>query len=469
MAAVVLVSLLIAAVLLYFEPRLARAPKPGAVLPLEPLEFPPGFLWATGEDAYQHEGGNLNADWSEWELGSPFEDGSVAGDCADFWRRYEEDFARAAADGQNAHRIGLEWSRLEPESGRYDEAAWTRYRAMLESLKAKGLVTFVNLWHFTLPRWAAASGGWLDDQVFERWEAFAAEAARRLGDLVDYWSTMIDAQIYVLRGYFVGDIPPLKKDPELGLRVYARLLDAHAAASRAIKRSGRAPRGISPRVGQIYFFALFESAGNPLDSLACGQMDSIFNRAMLDALVTGTLELSLLGGPRIRRAEEDWKGSLDWLGVNYYYREIVAFSPRAQGFVRRYPGPSAGRTDLGWEIYPEGLYRLCVDLAGRYPGLPLMIAENGLADEADTSRPRFILGHLLYLRKLLDEGIGILGYTYWSLTDNLEWTQGFRPKFGLYRVDRSTMERSETRSARLFRFIATRNRLPSEEELASLD
>ena len=147
---------------------------------------------------------------------------------------------------------------------------------------------------------------------------------------------------------------------------------------------------------------------------------------------------------------------------------MLSFSPFTPGFIRRETVKGHPATDMGWEIYPEGLYRLCKKISARYPGVPLIIAESGLADEQDRQRPRFIVDHLLWTHKLIDEGVPVKGYTYWSLTDNWEWAHGFWPKFGLYRVATDTLERKETRSARLYRFIASNNRLPTEEEFESL-
>ncbi len=448
---------------LFWLPRRLRRPRLATALPLTGQTFPDGFLWGTGEDAYQHEGGNEHADWYAWERSEPhpFADGSVAGRCVDFWNRYEDDFSRAAADGQNFHRIGVEWSRLEPAPGIYDDAAFAHYRLMLESLKAKGMRVAVNLWHFTLPAWAATAGAWENPQTMVRWEAYVGECGRRFGDLVDYWSTMIDAQIYVLRGYFTGEIPPLKHDPAAGVRVLGTLAHAHARAYHILKPFGG-------QVGMIYFFSLCQSAGNPLDAFVTDQFDRLFNWNLPDALHTGRLRVAIAGGPRLDQSLPEAAGTLDWLGVNYYYREIIRFNPRAQGLVDRGPAPGAALTDMGWEIYPEGLYRLCKALRRRYPGMPLVITENGLADRGDERRPRFILDHLAWLHRLLAEGCPLLGYSYWAGTDNLEWLDGFVPKFGLYRVDMQTMERRETASARLYRFIATNNRLPRESEVADI-
>ncbi|HSV96945.1 MAG TPA: glycoside hydrolase family 1 protein [Spirochaetota bacterium] len=448
-----------------------RRPRPSDPVSISGQRFPGGFLWATGEDAYQHEGGNLANDWARWEAQepSPIENGDRCGIAADFYNRYESDFDLAARDGQNAHRIGIEWSRLEPEKGRYDEEAFRRYDAMIDAMRRRGFTVFLNLWHFTLPLWAADEGGWESAQVMGRWEALVRQCATRFGGRVDYWSTMIDAQIYALAGYAVGEIPPNQKDIKRALSVYRTLIHAHARAYHLIKKHAAPPGGASaPRVGQIYFFFHYEPKGFLLDRVITRQMDRIFNENLLDALYTGTIELRVLMGPTVREHDDSIRGTLDWIGVNYYTREILSFNPLKPGFIGRKTCASSRTTDMGWEIYPEGIYRLCKKLEGRYPGVPLFIAESGLADAADDRRPRFILEHLAWVHRLIGEGCPITGFTHWSITDNWEWAKGFGPKFGLYRVNRETMERVETASARLYRFIAHNNRLPEESEIDAI-
>lgn len=444
-----------------------RRHPPSRPIPIQGQTFPAGFLWATGEDAYQHEGGNFNNDWARWEQQkpSPIESGEICGPAADFYNRYTEDFDLAVRDGQNAHRIGIEWSRVEPQPGIYDEAAWQHYEHMLAALKEKGLTVFFNIWHFTLPLWAVDTGGWENPELMTRWEAFVRECARRFGRYIDYWSTMIDAQIYALAGYGLGEIPPCQKDIKRAVRVYQTLIHAHARAYHIIKAT--APQyGATqpPRIGMIYFFFHYEPQSFFLDRFVSAQTDNIFNWAFLDALHTGTVDISIPLGPSVKEHSADLKGTLDWIGVNYYTREILSFNPLKPGLIERKTSAQYPKTDMGWEIYPEGLYRLGRTLMRRYPGIPLVITENGLADAADAKRPQFILDHLAWTHKLLNEGCPILGYTYWSLTDNWEWAKGFGPKFGLYRIDRRTLARSETRSARLYRFIARQNRLPHPSE-----
>ncbi|MBP7736405.1 MAG: glycoside hydrolase family 1 protein [Spirochaetes bacterium] len=435
--------------------------------------FPEGFLWATGEDAYQHEGGNCNNDWFQWESGtpSPIENGDTCGASVDFFNRYEEDFSRAKSDGQNAHRIGIEWSRVEPERGRYDEKAWDHYGAMLASLKEKGFTVFLNLWHFTLPLWAADLGGWESGAVMERWRAYVRECALRFGRYVDFWSTMIDAQIYALAGYGLGEIPPNRADIALAVKIYGILIHAHAEAYHIIKEHAETPPGgnaAGPRVGMIYFFFHYRAKSFFLDRVVAGQTDRIFNWNFLDAIHSGVIDIGILLGPSLREKDDRLKGTLDWLGVNYYTREILSFNPFKPGMVNRTSYPHYPVTDMGWEIYPEGLYHVCREAARRYPGVPMMITECGLADAKDDRRPGYILDHLAWTLRLIEEGCPVIGFTYWSLTDNWEWAKGFGPKFGLYRVDMKSFAREETRSARIYRFIADNNRLPDNEELRAL-
>ncbi len=451
-----------------------RKHPPSRRLSLRNRSFPEGFLWATGEDAYQHEGGNHNNDWARWEAQtpSPIQDGRTCGTSIDFYHRYEGDFRRAEGDFQNAHRIGVEWSRLEPEKGSYDENAFEHYEDMLSSMKSLGFTVFLNLWHFTLPLWAADRGGWDDESVMERWKALVEKVARRFGKYVDYWSTQIDSQIYALRGNALGEIPPNKTDLKLAMRIYRQLILAHAEAYHIIKAHANVDmegNRRDPRVGLIYFFFHFEPKSIFIDRYVTRQLENLFNWAFLDACSTGQIDIGIPPGPSVSEFNQKVKGTLDWIGINYYTRQIISFHPFKPGFTSLQNYPDYPKSDMDWEIYPEGLYRLGKKLAERYPGIPLMITESGLADAEDSRRPQFILDHLAFVHRLIEEGCPIFGFTYWSLTDNWEWQEGFRPKFGLYEVDLETKERRPRRkSVELYRFIVRNNRLPSEEELSGL-
>lgn len=456
----ILSSLAVVVVLTLGAQRLGRMVKQhrhSAAIDPSGRTFPDGFIWFTGEDAYQHEGGNRNNDWARMEESpdTPVPGGERNEMAADFFRRYEEDFDVVQRDGHQAHRIGVEWSRIEPERGRYDEAALATYQAMLESLRRRGLQTFFNIWHFTLPLWAADDGGFESERVMADWQRLVRMLARRFGPMVDFWSTMIDSQIYALRGYGVGEIPPRVRDMKRALWMYEALVRAHAHAYRIIKdETEDAP------VGQIYFFDIYESAGGPLDAFITRRLDSIFNWAYLGALRTGRLSVSVPGGPSLRTEIPEAAGTLDWLGVNYYRRQIISVDLKASGGVRQETLPGVPTTDMGWEIYPEGLFLVLERLSRRYPELPLYITESGLADADDSRRPRYITDHLAWVHEAISRGVPVRGFSYWSLTDNWEWIEGSGPKFGLYAVDLATGARTPRPSARLFSWITRNNRLP---------
>ena len=170
--------------------------------------FPDGFLWGSATSAHQVVGGNTNSDWWEWEHTPGSAAVESSGDGIDHWHRYDEDFALLAALGQNAHRFSLEWSRIEPAEGEFSRAALDHYARVLESLAHHGLTAFATLYHFTLPRWFAARGGWLADDALDVFGRYVEKIAQRVGDLIPYACTVNEPQIVALQGYWRGHFPP---------------------------------------------------------------------------------------------------------------------------------------------------------------------------------------------------------------------------------------------------------------------
>ena len=434
--------------------------KPGA-------SFPEGFLWGSGEDAYQHEGNSTNNDWHAWEneVPSPIDAGDKLGSGTDFWNRYKGDFQLAADDFHTTHRIGVEWSRIEPERGVYDEDAIAVYVDMLKTMKEEhGFVTFLNLWHFTLPMWAVDAGGWENEEMMmERWEAFVTLCAQRFAPYVDYWSTMIDSQIYPLTGYMIGEIPPCQKDQKRALEVYRILVKAHGVAYHLIKEHGvrKGDAEFVPQVGQIYFFFDFHRRGFIVDAVVRKLFRDIFNWGFLDGITKGKLNL-FVPFDRMKADIPEAKDTLDWLGVNYFTRAVVSFDPFEPGLVSRRRQTQYTTSDMDWEIFPEGIYLTLKRIKKRYGDIPLFITECGLADVDDSRRPRFVVDHLAWVKKAIDDGVDVRGFFHWSLTDNWEWQRGHWPRFGMYRVDYETKERTRTETAALFAKIAKDNALPEQ-------
>ena len=437
---------------------------------------PGGFLLGVATSAHQIEGGNHN-DWTAWEPGH-YADGTphVKGGATtargpDSWNLWPKDVEAIRALGANVYRLGIEWSRLEPTEGAWDADAAARYRAMLTALvetQPHAIAPMLNLYHFTLPPWVVARGGWEWEGAPAAFAAFAARAAEAFGDRVDLWCTINEPNVYVTKSFMSAEWPPGVRDPARALRVFARLLHAHGLAAAAIRARDRVDAdgdGLPARIGIAHNVIVFDAASaSPLDALVAHVADRFYNAALPEALAGGHIHLAL---PRVAAIDEpapELAGSLDWLGINYYTRRTV----RARlGRPGDRPGagagapyevvtdPSRAHNDLGWEIYPEGLYRVLVRFA-RY-GWPLIVSENGVADRAGDARPGFMRAHVYALDRARAAGVDVRGYIYWSLIDNFEWSHGYDGRFGLYTIDFAgdpTLARRPTPAVDTFRELA---------------
>jgi beta-glucosidase len=412
--------------------------------------FPPGFLWGAATSSHQVEGGNDGSDWWDWEQRpGTIHDGTRSGDAAGWWHgAAEDDLRRAAAMGHSAHRLGVEWSRIEPEPGRYDDAALARYAAILDAARAAGLRTMVTLHHFTLPRWAARGGSWLDPGLPARLGALTARCAQAWGERVDLWATINEPNVQGLLGYGAGLWPPGHTRLDLALRAMANLLRGHVASFAALRR-------VRPtaQVGLVLNLPCIEPERprHPLDRAVARAQDWAFCGAWLWALRTGRVPPPLALAPT---PVPGLRGSFDWLGVNYYGRMAVRFDPRAptRAFGRHVQEPSVrcGGADWG-QIHPAGLAGQ-LRRAARL-GAPVYVTENGVCDPTDRLRPRFLVDHVRAVRQVLHEGVDVRGYFHWSLVDNFEWAEGWAPRFGLLALDRESGARTPRRSAEVYAAI----------------
>lgn len=418
-----------------------------------PLSFPEGFLWGTATAAHQVEGGNTNNNWYafEQEPGRIFR-GQRSGNACEWWTgRAEEDVARMAALGTNAHRLSIEWSRIEPEPGSWSSDAVQRYREILMAMREAGIAPMVTLYHFTHPLWLEEAGGWLNDASPEWFEGFVRGAVRDLGDLCDTWCTVNEPNVFSAQGYFNGRFPPGHEDMGEYFRALLNLLLAHARAYRAIHE-------IQPqaRVGLAKHMIAWHPRHprNPVGRKVTRTLDAMFNGITLGALRTGSWR-PLLG----RRSTVDGlQGTLDWIGLNYYQRYDAGFSLAALGSLGIDYSAREGRPKgpEGWgELYPDGLLEALQRFSNTF-SLPIYITENGVPDETDQVRPGFILRHLHRTWQAIQAGCDVRGYFFWSLMDNFEWAEGFDPRFrfGLFGVDFATQERTLRRSGEMYRSIA---------------
>lgn len=421
--------------------------------------FPKGFYWGAATSAYQVEGG-LHNSWSEWEKQNAdrlaheattyykdwqrekfptmlMPDNYISGSTADFWNRYEEDFDILEKLHLNAFRLSIEWSRIEPEEGVFDETAITHYRNMLESLKRRSITLFVTCWHWTDPLWIARNGGWENPKTIDAYERYVRRITKEFGDLVDFWQPLNEPGTFVGMSYIQGAFPPQVKSFLRANRVFKHLMRAHRIGYRAIKE-------LSPeaQVGMSHY--------------------AVFNIPHQNKLIN-RLVIPIIDYFRNWRFLNSIDDVNDFIGIQFYHTDYLDFSPFRWKFGNGNWGPITRKnpdkdlTDIGWDIYPEGIYHLIVR-AAKY-GKPIYITENGLADEFDERRSQFIHDHLSFIHRAIEAGADVRGYFYWSLLDNFEWDKGFWPRFGLVHVDYQTQARTIRKSALAYAQVAQANTL----------
>lgn len=383
------------------------------------MKFPEDFLWGASTAAYQVEGGIENCDWAEAARAGRV---PPAGQACDFYHRFEADFDLAASLGMNAQRFSIEWARIEPEEGKFDESEIEHYRAVLRALRARGLTPMVNLWHFTLPLWFSKRGGFLHrdaPEVFARYCRFVVE---RLGKEAELWLTHNEPMVYAGKGYWEGLWPPFCKNLLKHLRVVPSVARAHRAAYMAMKDARP-----EIQIGIAKHNIFFESNWNPVNQLVCVFVDWFWNHRFLQLI----------------------DGYQDFIGLNHYHHRKFGATAAEKARVVR--------SDIGWELHPWSLYRCLVGLK-RY-GLPIYVSEHGLADAADSRRSEFIKNAARSVHRALEEGVPVKGYLHWSLLDNYEWASGFTPRFGLIEVDYATQERRIRESAYVYKRLCEQNAL----------
>jgi len=421
--------------------------------------FPAGFVWGAATSAHQVEGGNRLNDWWRFEhLPGKIAHGDISGPACRHYEFFQHDFALAAGDGHNAHRLSLEWSRIEPERGRIETGAVTHYHEVLAALRRLQLTPMVTLHHFTNPLWIADRGGWENRETIERFCEFVRFCAREYGGEVDWWCTINEPDVYGFRSYSEGSWPPAKRDDSAALVVIAHLLEAHGRAYHILHEEDRADADGDGRAAIVGFaknYPILEPARPwfPLDRLRAAAEQQVFNAAVLAAPVSGEIALSIPGARAVKRQVPELERSLDYLGLNYYTRwKVKMFAPDPH-----VPAKGATLNDLGWEIYPRGLEEVLMRLQSI--GVPVVVTENGVADASDQLRPGALVESVIHVGRAIERGASVLGYFHWSLLDNFEWAEGYRGRFGLYRVDFDDPERprTRTRSAAIYGRIARAN------------
>jgi beta-glucosidase len=426
-------------------------------MPSATFHFPRGFLWGTATSSHQVEGNNKNNNFWVWEQepGRIIDD-SKSGLACDWWGgRWREDFERIAESGQNAHRFSIEWSRVQPKPDQWDEGVLDRYREMLRRLQELNITPMVCLHHFSEPMWASELGGWKNKDLVSLFESYVIKTVEALREYSNLWITINEPNVLVIYSHLLGLFPPGEKNIGVIAKVYENLVKAHSAAYHVIHR-------IQPlsRVGIATNYRSFKPAKtwNPIDRGLVGLANNVFNNAVPRALQDGYLRL-----PLMRKRIPEAKGTQDFLGLNYYTREDIAFNLMNPDilFLKLFPQPDAELSDTGFMANePEGMFEALK--WGLQFNIPLIVTENGIEDADDDLRPKYIIQHLHQVWRGINFNWPIKGYFHWTLVDNFEWERGWTQRFGLWELDVETQARRKRASADLYSAICTQNSLSSE-------
>ncbi len=425
-------------------------------MPRATFTFPAGFLWGTATASNHVEGNNLNNDWWAWEQQEGrIINGDRSGKACDWWGgRWREDFDRAHETYQNAHRLSVEWSRIQPERDRWDEAALDRYRQMLLGLKERNMVAMVTLHHFTNPLWLAEMGGWENEAVIDLFAAFARRVVEALGNHCNLWITINEPNVLMTGAYLGGGFPPGKNDLKTALKVLSNLLKAHAAAYKAIHEVQS-----EAQVGVAHHWRGFLPANkNPLTNRKKYLYDKVFIESFPQALVTGKFDAVYL-----KEDIPQAKNTQDFMGLNYYTRELIRFElgKREETYAKRPFPKDAELSESGMVANdPEG-FRVCIKWARQFQ-LPIYITENGVDDSKDDFRRKYLVQHLYAMWHEINHNLPVKGYFHFSLLDNFEWERGWSQKFGLWGLDPVTQLRTRRKSADLYAEVCRTNSITAE-------
>jgi beta-glucosidase len=426
-------------------------------MPKTSIHFPASFLWGTATSSHQVEGDNTNNNWYAWEnVDGHIKNGEKSGLACNWWGgKWKDDLDRAAEGGQNAHRLSIEWSRVQPSPDRWDEDAIEYYRQIIHGMADRKLEPMVTLHHFTDPIWLTDLGGWEQETVVPLFEAYAKKVVIALKDYVHLWVTINEPNVYIWGGYAGGGFPPGKNNTNLAFQVMTNMLRGHAAAYQAIHT-------IQPdaQVGIALNYRDLQPARPwfPLDRWITHQQAKVYNDSFPQAIKTGKLDVVY----KSSRVPEAF-GTQDFIGVNYYSGDLVKFdlSAKQELFGHRSSPPGVEMSETGFIAnVPTGMF---VALNwGRQFHVPIYVTENGVEDSDDHLRPQYLVEHLAQVWRAANYNYRVKGYFHWSLVDNFEWERGWTQRWGLWGLDRETQARIRRPSADLYAAICRENGITQE-------
>lgn len=439
---------------------------------LSRANFPEGFLFGAATAAYQIEGtrdggcGSCHWDTFAATPGNVVrcEDGATA---CDHYHRWPEDLDLMARAQMDAYRFSTSWARVMPDGVKINSEGIDFYDRLVDGMLARGLRPFQTLYHWELPSALADKGGWTNRDTAFRFADFAEAITRRLGDRVQAVATINEPWCVSWLSHFWGIHAPGLRDIRATARSMHHILLAHGAAVERLRGMGQKNLGI------VLNFDLTEAASDsPADRAAAATWDAIMNRWFIEGITRKSYPDEALAGLSSHMPEA-WRDDMaligqpiDWLGVNYYTRHTVAAAPGAPWPAIRNLDATLTVTQMGWEIFPQGLEGFLTRMARDYVGdLPLYVTENGMANADlvedgavnDRIREDFLFSHLAATRQAIEAGANVKGFFYWSLLDNYEWAEGYEKRFGLVHVDFASQKRVPKSSYHAYARAIARN------------
>ncbi|MBN8236407.1 glycoside hydrolase family 1 protein [Halobacillus kuroshimensis] len=451
--------------------------------------FPEGFLWGAASSATQtegasQEGGKAQNIWDYWYTIEPekFFHEVGPGTASDFYHQFKTDVQRMADIGMNSFRTSLSWARLIPDGRNVNPEAVQFYQSLIDELLEKGIRPIINLYHFDMPLHLQEKGGWESREVVEAYVHYAKEAFRLFGGQVKDWTTFNEPIVPVEMGYLNHYHYPCVVDMKRAVQVAFHSMLASAKAIEQYRKLGH-----DGKVGIILNLTpSYPRSDNEADEKAAETADLFFNRSFLDPSVLGRYpeELTALLNqhhmlPHYVEGDMETIAShtVDFLGVNYYQprrvqaKEHPVSNPTLpEHFFDPYVWPERRMNPYrGWEIYEKGLYDIALNIKDHYNNIPWYVAENGMgvSDEErfmdedgmihDDYRIEFLEEHLKWLHKGIKEGSNCYGFHMWTFVDNWSWLNAYKNRYGFYRVDVETQQRSLKKSGHWFKEVSRNN------------
>jgi beta-glucosidase len=363
-----------------------------------------GFLWGVSTAGYQYEGYDTSSNWAKWDADGKTVERNIGG--ADGLNRYTQDIELAASLGTNAFRTSIEWARVEPKEGQIDAKAVAYYHDLLKQMKGNGQTPIITLHHFATPQWFHENGGWENGANAEKFGKWAAFVAKEFGSDIEYYITHNEPNVYIAGAFLAGAMPPGKKNPISALKAVNTMVRAHRLAFHAIHQNDA-----QSKVSFNWYTAEWALRG----------LMDVGSESEAEKAVKGDN-----GGMLSAMASENGQRTIDYVSFDYYCKlslKQLLNLPRVDK----------------WEVYPVGMYNALKRFHARYK-LPILIAENGMATWDGAARPdrwtrsAYLVAHIREMQRAMAEGVKVLGYVHWSITDNYEWGT-FSPRFGLFRVE----------------------------------